>query len=57
MKEKLKARFGSMRMAAVRTGINYYRLSQIANGWVKPKPEEIKALKLSEKDIKEVARG
>ena len=51
LKEKIKKRFGTMRSAAVETGINYYRLSQFVNGWVVLKPDEVKSLGLLPKDL------
>jgi hypothetical protein len=56
MKKRLQDQYGSLRAAAVKLDINYYRLSQICNGWVKPRPEETKKLKASEKELNELRK-
>ncbi len=56
MKKRLVAQFGSLRGASVQTGINYYRLSQIVNGWVTPKVEEKKKLKITDKELKDTLK-
>jgi hypothetical protein len=56
MKERIQKDYGTLRMAAVKTGINYYRLSQIVNGWVTPTQEEISILKITPKEIKDVIK-
>lgn len=55
-KERLKKEHGSLRELSVKTKINYYRLSQILNGWVEPKPEEAAAIGLSQEEIDELAK-
>lgn len=52
MKERLQKEYGTLRACSKKTGINYYRLSSIVNGWVKVKPEEIKLLKITPKELK-----
>jgi hypothetical protein len=52
IKEKIKKRYGTLRFAAQETGINYYRLSQIVNGWIIPKPAELRLLSLTQRDLK-----
>ena len=56
MKDRLKKQYGSLRMASLKTNINYYRLSQIVNGWISPTDEEIKKLEITPKEIKDVTR-
>ena len=57
MKLKIQKKFGTLRLASVRTGINYYRLSQIVNGWRIPTDEEMKKLGVTKKDVKEAAKS
>ena len=52
MKERLKKEYGTLRVCSKKTGVNYYRLSSIINGWVVPKPEEVKLLKITPKELK-----
>lgn len=52
LKEKLIKRYGTLRMASKESGINYYRISQIVNGWITPKPEELVALGVPKRDVK-----
>jgi hypothetical protein len=52
MKERLQQQYGSLRKCAVETGINYYRISQMVNGYVKPKPAEVKALAIKDSELK-----
>ncbi len=52
IKDRLIKEYGSLRKASVKNEINYYRLSQIVNGWVQPKDEEIKKLQITEEELK-----
>lgn len=52
LKNRLISQYGSLRVASVQTGINYYRLSQIVNGWVIPKESEANTLKITEEELK-----
>lgn len=44
-KHKLQEKFGSVREVSNLTGINYFRLSQALNGWLKLRPDEIDQIK------------
>ena len=50
IKDKLIGRYGTLRKASKETKINYYRLSQIVNGWLIPTLAEVKTLDISETD-------
>lgn len=52
MKDRLQKAYGSLRKCAIQTGINYYRLSHIVNGYIKPKPDEVSALKITPAELK-----
>lgn len=52
MKDKLQRLYGSLRKCSAQTGINYYRLSHIVNGYIEPKPDEIKILNITPAEIK-----
>ena len=56
MKERLRKEYGTLRLAAVKLEINYYRLSQIINGWITPTEEEVKKLGITTKELKDVIR-
>ena len=56
MKERLIKEYGTLRACSIKTKINYYRLSQIVNGYIKPKTEEVKALKITDKELKETLK-
>ena len=53
-KTRLQETSGSLRAVAKEFGINYHRLANGLNGWVKLKPEEIKMLGLTKEEIKEI---
>jgi len=55
-KDRLKKEHGSLRELSVKTSINYYRLSQILNGWVQPKQEEVNLLQLTTDELKLITR-
>lgn len=52
-KEKLKLRFGSLRIAAHELGYSRFILSDLLNGWRPPTKEDLKKLNLTEKDFLE----
>lgn len=54
IKKKLKEEYGTLRMASVKTGVNYYKLSQICNGWLKPTEEEFEKLKITKEEWEKV---
>lgn len=54
MKERLQHKYGTLRKCATETGINYYRISQMVNGYVKPKQSEIKLLGIKDSELKEL---
>jgi len=56
MKERLKTTYGSLRMAANKLNINYYRLSHIVNGWVTPTEDEVKKLEITPKELRDAVR-
>lgn len=53
-KTRLQDTYGSLRVVSKKFNINYHRLANGLNGWVKLKPEEIKALGLTKEEIKEI---
>ena len=56
MKERLKKEYKTLRMCSVRTRINYYRLSQIVNGYVRPHKCEMQALKITPEELKKTLK-
>ena len=56
MKERLIKKYGTLRRCSVETKINYYRLSNIVNGYIRPKDTEIKLLGITEKELKETLK-
>lgn len=52
MKQRLIKEYGSLRVCSVKTGINYYRISAIVNGWKKPREDEMKLLKITNGELK-----
>lgn len=52
MKDRLQKEYGSLRKCSIQTGINYYRLSHIVNGYIEPKKEEVSTLKLTAVELK-----
>ena len=56
MKERLIKEYGTLRKCSVQNKINYYRLSQIVNGYIKPKPEEVESLGITAKELKETLK-
>lgn len=56
MKDRLIKEYGTLRKCSVQTKINYYRLSNIVNGYIKPKPTELKVLKITDKELKETLK-
>lgn len=51
LKDRLIKKYGTLRKCSTETKIGYYRLSHIVNGYVKPKPEEIKALGITKAEL------
>jgi hypothetical protein len=56
MKERLQKQYGSLRAASMKLSINYYRLSQIVNGWLTPTKEEIEKLEISPKELRDAVK-
>ena len=56
MKERLRQEYKTLRLASVKTGINYYRLSQIVNGWVVPNEDEKRLLGITPKELKDAIK-
>ncbi|NDC22625.1 MAG: hypothetical protein EBZ49_00620 [Proteobacteria bacterium] len=57
MKERLKKKYGTLRVAAAKLGINYYRLCNITSGWIVPKPEEAKKIGITASEFRRVFSG
>lgn len=56
MKQRLIAKYGTLRNTAIQTGINYYRLSQIVNGWRVPSKDEMSMLEITDKEMKKTLK-
>lgn len=56
IKERLKSEFGTLRMASIKTGINYYKLSQICNGWLAPNKADQEKLKITQEEWDKVKK-
>jgi hypothetical protein len=56
MKERLIRKYGTLRRCAVETKINYYRLSNIVNGYIRPKDTEMKLLGITQVELKETLK-
>lgn len=54
MKARLIKQYGTLRKCSVATGIGYYRLSNLVNGYVIPREEEIKILGITKNELKEI---
>lgn len=51
MKDRLIKKYGTLRKCSAETNIGYYRLSHLVNGYVAPKPEEIKVLGITKSEL------
>lgn len=56
MKERLIKKYGTLRRCSIDTKINYYRLSNIVNGYITPKDKEKTLLGITEKELKETLK-
>lgn len=54
LKTRLQEEYGSLRMGAKKHGINYHRLVNICAGWITPKKEEIKNLKITTSELEDL---
>ena len=56
LKTRLKQEHGSLRKAAMKTGVNYFRISHIINGWRKPNKEDIEKLGIKRSELTELKK-
>lgn len=58
-KKRLQGKWGTLRACSEATGISYYRLSNILNGYADLRETEVKVLELRQNEVKNnrVCRG